>query len=139
MLFKQISIFLENSTGRIEEVTSVLAKAKINLRAISIADTRDFGILRVIVDKNDEALKALGDAGFAFKLSDVAAVEVGDTPGSLLKVLELFREKQINIEYMYAFLAGKPGIAAVIFKLDDMQRGQKVIEENNLSMIDKIQ
>ena len=138
MLLKQISIFLENSVGRIEEVTRVLAEADINLRAISIADTRDFGILRIIVDKHEDALKTLENSGFAIRLTDVAAVEIPDSPGSLQFVLELFQKSKINIEYLYAFLQNKPGRAAVIFKLEDMARGQQVIEENNLSLIQKI-
>jgi hypothetical protein len=132
MGIKQISVFLENTTGRLSEVTTVLAGAGINLRAISIADTADFGILRLIVDKNEEAVKALGDAGFTLRQTSVAAVEIDDVPGSLAKLMELFQKSQVNIEYLYASLEGKAGKAVVIFKLEDHEKGSKILKENGL-------
>jgi hypothetical protein len=137
MQIKQISVFLENNAGRLGEVTKVLANANINIRAISIADTADFGILRLIVDKNDEAIEALTKGGFTTRLSDVAAVEIGDTPGSLAKVMELFQKSNVNIEYLYASLEGKEGKAVVIFKLENLEQGLKIVTDNGLSMVDK--
>jgi hypothetical protein len=136
MAIKQISVFLENTTGRLGEVTRVLAEAGINIRAISIADTADFGILRLIVDKNGEAVKALNNGGFTTRQSDVAAVEVNDNPGSLAEVMELFQKSQVNIEYLYASLEGQAGKAVVIFKLEDHDKGLKIIRENGLAMVD---
>lgn len=136
MGIKQISVFLENTTGRLGEVTRVLAQAGINIRAISIADTADFGILRLIVDKSDAAVKALNDGGFTTRQSDVAAVEVNDSPGSLAEVMELFQKSQVNIEYLYASLEGQAGKAVVIFKLEDHDKGLKIIRENGLAMVD---
>jgi len=136
MGIRQISVFLENNAGRLGEVTKVLAQAGINLRAISIADTADFGILRLIVDKNEEALKALKDANFTTRVSEVAAVEIEDTPGSLAKIMELFQKTKVNIEYLYASLEGKTGKAVVIFKLEDHQKGLDILKENGLSMIE---
>jgi hypothetical protein len=136
MEIKQISVFLENTTGRLGEVTRVLAQAGINIRAISIADTADFGILRLIVDKSEAAAEALNKAGFTTRQSDVAALEIGDTPGSLAEVMELFQKSQVNIEYLYASLEGKIGKAVVIFKLQDHEKGLKLIKENGLSMIE---
>ena len=136
MEIKQISVFLENNAGRLGEVTRVLAHAGINLRAISIADTADFGILRLIVDKCDEALKALGEAGFTTRVSNVAAVEIEDAPGSLAKVMELFQKTNVNIEYLYASLEGMAGKAVVIFKLEDHQKGLEILKENGLSMVE---
>ncbi|MDR2028699.1 MAG: ACT domain-containing protein [Treponema sp.] len=136
MQIKQISVFLENNAGRLGEVTRVLADAGINIRAISIADTADFGILRLIVDKSQEAVKALTGAGFTTRLSDVVAVEINDTPGSLAKVMELFQKSQVNIEYLYASLEGKTGKAVVIFKMENIEKGLKLVEENGLSMVD---
>jgi hypothetical protein len=136
MGIKQISVFLENTTGRLGEVTRVLAQAGINIRAISIADTADFGILRLIVDKSDAAVKALNDGGFTTRQSDVAAVEVNDSPGSLAGVMELFRKSQVNIEYLYASLEGQTGKAVVIFKLEDHDKGLKIIRENGLATVD---
>jgi hypothetical protein len=135
MQIKQISVFLENKTGRLGDVTRVLSQAGINIRAISIADTADFGILRLIVDKSDEALKALSDAGFTTRDTNVVAVEVNDTPGSLATVMELFQKSQVNIEYLYASLEGQTGKAVVIFKMEDPERGLKIVKENGLSMV----
>jgi hypothetical protein len=136
MAIKQISVFLENTTGRLSEVTGTLAKAKINLRAISIADTADFGILRLIVNDHEEALKALNEKGYTTRISDVVAVEIEDTPGSLAGVMELFQESKINIEYLYASLEGKTGKAVVIFKLEDYAKGVEIIKENKLLMVE---
>ena len=137
MGIKQISVFLENTTGRLSEVTKTLANAKVNLRAISIADTADFGILRLIVDKNDEAVDALNNAGFTTRQTDVVAVEIEDVPGSLAKLMDVFQQSQVNIEYLYASLEGKIGKAVVIFKLEDHGKGQKILSDNGLKMADK--
>jgi len=137
MGIKQISVFLENTTGRLSEVTKTVAKAGINLRAISIADTADFGILRLIVDKTDEALDALNSAGFTTRQTDVVAVEVEDIPGSLAKLMDLFQQSQVNIEYLYASLEGQIGKAVVIFKLENHEKGLKILKENGHKMADK--
>jgi hypothetical protein len=136
MQIKQISVFLENNAGRLGEVTRVLADAQINIRAISIADTADFGILRLIVDRSEEAVKALVSAGFTTRLTDVVAVEIADSPGALAKVMELFQKSKINIEYLYASLEGKTGKAVVIFKMENFEAGLKIVQDNNLSMVE---
>jgi hypothetical protein len=136
MAIQQISVFLENTTGRLGEVTRVLAQANINIRAISIADTADFGILRLIVDRCDDAVKALNDGGFTTRQSNVAAVEIDDSPGSLARVMELFQRSQVNIEYLYASLEGQTGKAVVIFKLEDHEKGLKIVHDHGLAMVD---
>jgi len=136
MGIKQISVFLENSAGRLAEVTRVLADAGINLRAMSIADTADFGILRLIVDKCSEALEALNKAGFTTRASDVVAVEIDDSPGSLARVMELFKDAMVNIEYLYASLEGEIGKAVVILKLEDHQKGTQILRDNKVSMLE---
>ena len=136
MEIKQISVFLENNAGRIGEVTKVLADAEINLRAISIADTTDFGILRLIVNKHREALEALNNAGFTTRITDVVAVELEDKPGSLAKVMGLFGKTKVNIEYLYASLEGANGKAVVVFKLEDYQKGLQIIRENGLTLVE---
>jgi len=137
MGIKQISVFLENTTGRLSEVTKTLANAKINLRAISIADTADFGILRLIVDKNDEAINALTAAGFTTRQTDVVAVEIEDVPGSLAMLMDVFQQSQVNIEYLYASLEGQVGKAVVIFKLEDHEKGQSILAGKNFKLADK--
>ncbi|MDR1862950.1 MAG: ACT domain-containing protein [Treponema sp.] len=136
MGIKQISVFLENNAGRLGEVTRTLANAGINIRAISIADTADFGILRLIVNKSDDAVNALTGAGFTTRVSDVAAVEIDDSPGSLARVMELFQKTNVNIEYLYASLEGNAGKAVVVFKLEDYQKGLQIIKENGLPTIE---
>jgi hypothetical protein len=138
MEIKQISVFLENNAGRLGEVTRVLAEAGVNMRAISIADTADFGILRIIVDQTDNALQALSAAGFTTRLTKVAAVEINDTPGSLAYVMELFQKSQVNIEYLYAFLEGRAGKAAVVFKLSDHDKGIEIVKENGLTTLESL-
>ncbi|MCL2810117.1 MAG: amino acid-binding protein [Treponema sp.] len=136
MGIKQISVFLENTTGRLSEVTKTLSNARINLRAISIADTADFGILRLIVDKTDGAVDALNAAGFTTRQTDVVAVEIDDIPGSLAKLMDIFQQSQVNIEYLYASLEGQAGKAVVIFKLQDHDKGLKILSEKNYKMAD---
>lgn len=136
MAIKQISVFLENNAGRLGEVTKVLADAAINIRAISIADTADFGILRLIVNKQDEAVHALTTGGFTTRISDVAAVEINDTPGSLAQVMEYFRQAKVNIEYLYASLENKSEKAVIIFKLENHEQGLKIVKEHGLSMVE---
>jgi len=137
MGIKQISVFLENTTGRLSEVTKTLANANINLRAISIADTADFGILRLIADMTDKAVEALAAAGFTTRQTDVVAVEIDDVPGSLAQLMELFKTSQVNIEYLYASLEGQIGKAVVIFKLKEHDKGLKILNDNGLKMADK--
>ena len=141
MGLKQISVFLENTTGRICEVTRTLARAGINLRAINIADTADFGILRIIVDKTEEAAEALTAAGFTIRMTTVAAVEIEDKPGSLDALMGLVQKSGINIEYLYASLgstSGGCGKAVVIFKLDDHEKGFALLKENGLVLAEKL-
>ncbi|MDR2803344.1 MAG: amino acid-binding protein [Treponema sp.] len=137
MGIRQISIFLENNAGRLAEVTRCLADASINLRAISIADTAEFGILRIIVDKQDEAVETLIEAGFTIRETDVLVTEIDDEPGSLAKLMELFREKNVNIEYLYASLKGQAGRAVMIFKLNSLESGLKIIQENGIPLLEK--
>ncbi|GHV70665.1 amino acid-binding protein [Spirochaetia bacterium] len=136
MELMQISVFLENNAGRLGEVTKVLAAAAINIRAISIADTADFGILRLIVDKNAEALQALASAGFTTRETAVAAIEIDDKPGGLAKIMELFENSSANIEYLYASLEAKAGKAVVFFKLEDHDKGLAIVKENGLAMVE---
>ena len=137
MGIKQISVFLENTTGRLCEVTQTLAKAGVNLRAISIADTADFGILRLIADKTEEAVNVLSSAGFTTRQTTVAAVEIEDKPGSLASLIGLFRESGINIEYLYASLEGGDGKAVVIFKLEEHEKGFEILKKSGLTLAEK--
>jgi len=136
MEIKQISVFLENTKGRLSKVTQTLAHAGINLRAISIADTADFGILRFIVDKTNEAVEVLGSAGFTVKLTDVLAVEIDDVPGSLAKLMELIQNSDVNIEYLYATLENKSGKAVIIFKMENHDSGLQLVKNSGLTLVE---
>jgi hypothetical protein len=135
MIIKQISIFLENVSGRLAEVTRILAGSGINLRAMTIADTADFGILRIIASNPDEATAVLSTAGFMAKETEVLAVEVEDRPGGLAHVMEVFSKNKINIEYMYASLERRENKAVIVIKVEDVQRGIKIVEENGLKPV----
>ncbi len=132
MKIQQISIFLENSSGRLAEVTRVLKDGGVNLRAIMIADTADFGILRVIPDNPAKAMEILKKAQFTTKTTDVLAVTISDKVGSLADVLGLFEKNGVNIEYLYAALDKAGETAVVIIRTDDIEKGLKVIEANGL-------
>ncbi|MBO8450561.1 MAG: amino acid-binding protein [Spirochaetes bacterium] len=133
MKIQQISIFLENATGRMAEVTRILKDGGINLRAIMVADTADFGILRIIADNPEKAIEILHNANFTTKTTSVLAVTVRDEVGSLASVLGIFEKNGINIEYLYAALNVKSETAVIIFKVEDVEKGMRVVEENGLS------
>lgn len=136
MKIQQISIFLENAAGRLAEVTRVLRDGGVNLRAIMIADTADFGILRVIVDDPAKAISILEKAKFTTKTTDVLAVTVSDKVGSLAGVLSLFEKNKVNIEYLYAALNKIVETAVIIFKVEEIEKGMKMVKENGLSLAD---
>jgi hypothetical protein len=135
MMIQQISVFLENKTGRLAEITGLIAGAGVNIRAISIADTAEFGILRLIVDKPAEAAEAIARGGFTTRMTDVLAIEIPDQPGSLARIMRIFKDSGVNIEYLYASLEKDTSTAVVIFKVEDMAHCMKTIEENKLSTI----
>ncbi len=135
MAISQISVFLENKKGRLAEVTRLLGDGGVNLRALTIADTADFGILRIIVDNLDNALAILEKNGFTARVTEVLGVEVPDKPGGLAKVMEVFSRNDVNIEYVYVSLEKNKDNAIVIFKIEEIERGVKVLKDNNLSLI----
>jgi hypothetical protein len=135
MIIKQISIFMENTTGRLADITDLLAKAGINLRAISIADTTDFGILRMVADQPDEAVQLLKKAGFTARETDVIGVEVPDHPGELARIMALFRDAGVSIEYLYASLEHKEDKAVIVLKVDDINAGLAMLEKHGFSTI----
>lgn len=128
MLSKQISVFIENREGRLGDVLGVLKDNKINILSLSLADTIDYGILRIIVDKPEEGSKALTEKGFSAKVSDVLIVEIKHEVGALQKFLEILAAEKINVEYMYGLsLHGET--ASVILKTNDPAKAQKVLEK----------
>ena len=135
MRVKQISIFLENKYGRLAEGTSVLGENGINIRALSIADTTDFGILRIIVNDPDKAYQVLKEAGFTVSTTDVIAVEVTDSPGGLARSLLILEQAGINIEYLYAFVQKASSAALVVFRVEQLDEAVKVLQENGTRIL----
>lgn len=121
MKVEQISIFLENKSGRLAEVTEVLSKNGVNIRALSLADTADFGILRLIVNDPEKTKKVLKEDGFTVAKNEVVAVVVPDRPGGLADILKTLKGKAINVEYMYAFVQKSEGNAILIFRFDNVE------------------
>lgn len=134
---KQISVFLENKAGRLSSVTRVLGEAGINIRALSIADTSDFGILRIIVNDPERAYKILKEAGFTVSETEVIAVKVSDTPGGLAAVLEQMSDQNLNIEYLYAFLGTSGDDALVIFKVEDIEHARKAFTAKGIPFLEE--
>ena len=139
MRVKQISVFIENRSGRLHELTKVLGESGINIRALSLADTSDYGILRLIVDKPTEALTVLKNANFTLAETDVIAVEVPDEPGGLANVLAYMTDADINIEYMYAFVEKSSNNALLIFRIEDIDDAVSILRKNNVTILDSEQ
>lgn len=135
MSVKQISLFLENKKGRLAEVTQALSHAKINIRALSLADTSDFGVLRIIVDNPERCLSVLKVNGFVAQVTDVIAIEVEDRPGGLARILEVLDQDNVNVEYMYAYVEKKKENAIVICRIDDRERALQVLEKNGIATV----
>ena len=127
MSIRQLSVFLENKPGKLFELTALLAEKGIDMRALSMAETTDFGIARLIVDDAYRAAQVLKEGQFIAQYSDVLAFEVPDEPGGLHNLLSEFNAAQVNIEYMYAFLQGKEGRAYMIFRVTDTAASEKAL------------
>jgi hypothetical protein len=135
MKVDQLSIFLENRSGRLAKVTSLLAENNVNIRALSLADTTDFGILRLIVSDLGTAEKCLKDDGFTVGRTSVVAVEINDQPGGLNELLHIFADTEINVEYMYAFVQEHGASAAIILRFDRTDEAIELLKERGVKMI----
>lgn len=135
MYVEQIAVFLENKSGRLAEITAILAENGINIRALSVADTADFGILRLIVDKVEAAEQALRDNGFTVGKTTVLAVEVPDRTGGLATVLKSIKEAQLNVEYMYAFVNKTGENAVLIFRFEETERAIESLQKDGFTIL----
>ncbi len=135
MRVEQISIFLENKSGRLAEVTDVLARNSINLRALSLADTADFGIFRLIVNDPEKTTRVLKENGFTVGKNEVVAVEVPDRPGGLAGILATLRGQGINVEYMYAFVQKSEGNAVLIFRFDEIEKAVAALQRAGVRLL----
>jgi hypothetical protein len=135
MKVEQISIFLENKPGGLEEVTRILKDAQINIRTLSLADTTDFGILRLIVNDVDKASRVLKEQGYRISRTTVVAVEVPDRPGGLHSILEVLSKNGINVEYLYAFVERSGENAVIIFRFDAPEAAIDVLQKSGLTVL----
>jgi len=137
MKITQISVFLENRKGRLYDVCSLLGANQVNIRALTIAETESFGVLRMVVDKCDAAVKLLREHGFVANFTDVVAVEVPDNPGGLAAVLKVFADNDVNVEYMYGFVEKHSDKALLVFRFEDTDVAQQVLAKHSISIVTK--
>jgi len=134
-MIDQISVFLENEVGRLSAFSATLEEHNINLKAICIADTADFGILRCIVDDPQAAVEALKHKGFTASITKVLGISVGDGPGGLHHVLDFLTNEGINVDYIYSLVRSADGQAELIFKVDDPENAGKILEANGIKVL----
>ena len=135
MSLKQLTVFVENKQGTLVDITDTLATNGVNLRALSIADTQDFGLLRLIVSDTDAAAAALADKGYVLKVTEVVGVKIGDQPGKLSTALSVLAEAGVNVEYLYAFMARTERHAYVVIRPTDNDVAEKALESAGFHMI----
>lgn len=135
MFIKQLSIFVENKFGRLEKIISDLGKNGINISALSMADTTDFGILRIIVNDPEKAREVLRESGVVAKCTEVLSFVIDDNSGGLANVLKILTDEKISIEYMYAFVGNVYGKAIMVVKVSDEERTEKIFAERGIEML----
>ena len=135
MSLKQLTVFVENKQGSLVDITDTLADNNVNLRALSIADTQDFGLLRLIVNDNDTAASVLQEKGYILKITEVIGVKIGDQPGKLSKALSVLAEAGVNVEYLYAFMARTERHAYVVLRPTDNAAAEKALEGAGFHLI----
>ena len=133
MIIKQLSVFLEDRSGRLTDLTQILAEHEINITALSVAETADYGIVRMVVGKPDIAQKFLREAGFSVRLTDVVCVNMPDQPGSLHEVLKILADNDINVDYMYAF--SNKDVALAVIRTADINSTIEVLEQNEMQLL----
>lgn len=135
MSLKQLTVFVQNQQGALVEITDTLAKGGVNIRALSIADTQDFGILRLIVNDTDAASELLSNEGYLIKITDVVGVKIGDEPGKLSGALKVLDDNAINMEYLYAFMTRTEKHAYVVLRVADNEKAEKALEAKGFHII----
>lgn len=135
MAIKQLTVFVQNRKGAVSSITDILAKNDVNIRALSIAETEDFGILRLIVNDEAAAEKTLSDEGYLLKVTDVVGVKIGDAPGKLTNALAVLDKAGINLEYLYAFMARTERHAYVVLRVEDIEEAESALESAGFHLI----
>lgn len=136
---KQISIFMENKPGRMARVAKTLSDADVNIRALTIAEAGDFGVIRMVVDDTEKGYRVLRDGGFTVSETDVLAVEIKDTPGGLYEIVDTLGENNINMDYAYAFVTAKAERAMLILRVDDLKRATQVLNEAGVRLATRVE
>jgi hypothetical protein len=139
MKITQVSVFLENKKGRLLEVCSLLGKNSINIRALNVAESEGFGVLRIVVDKPQDAVELLKKNNLVANLTDVVAVEVEDKPGGLAKVLGVLSKNNINVEYMYGFMEKHSDNALMVFRFEEPEKAAKLLLDNGITVVKQAQ
>ena len=134
MSIRQLSVFVQNEAGRLQEITDCLYLNNIDIRALSIAETQEFGILRLIVDDIDKAVTALQEEGYVVKITEVIGCKLEDRPGGLAKIVKVISEIGVNMEYMYAFLT-KTDSAYLVLRVEDNEAVEKALQERNIPLL----
>ena len=134
MAIKQLTVYVQNKKGSMAALTDVLAKNGVNIRALSIAETEDFGLLRIIVNDETAATKILEENGYLIKVIDVVGVKIGDKPGALTAALSVLDKADVNVEYLYAFMARTEKHAYVVLRVEDNAKAEAVLEESGLHL-----
>ena len=135
MQIQQLSVFVENKSGRLAEITEIIGKAGVDIRAISVADTSDFGILRLIVDKPKEAVELLRAAGLTVSLTSVIAIGIDDKPGEFAKAMRVLADGNIGVEYMYAFISCDKGKAYVLLRVLETDKAVECLKQNGVTLL----
>lgn len=135
MAIRQLTVFVENKQGTIVSVTDILAKNNVNIRALSIAETEDFGILRLIVNNEATAVKTLEEAGFLIKITEVVGVKIGDAPGKLTAALKVLDDANVNVEYLYAFMARTERHAYVVLRVEENAEAESILVNAGFHLI----
>lgn len=135
MFIKQLSIFVENKPGRLATITNLLKQNDIDIRALSIADTRDFGIMRLIVNDPENAEKVFKDAGCTVSLTNVIAIGIDDKPGGLAGAMDVLYANNISVEYMYAFISKTDNTAYVILRVENNEKALEALKDNNVQIL----
>ncbi len=135
MSLKQLTVFVQNEQGALVSITETLAAHNVNIRALSIADTEDFGILRLIVNDTETALNTLKGEGYLIKTTDVVGVKIGDEPGKLSVALKVLDQNHINMEYLYAFMTRTEKHAYLVMRVADNQKAENALEANGFHII----
>ena len=135
MFIKQLSVFVENSQGRLQQIIDALGENRINIRALSLADTTEFGILRLIVDEDEKASAILKEKGVISKITEVIAVSIDDCAGGLAAVTRAISDAGISIEYTYAFLGRSEGKALLVIQTNDEKRAERVLREKGVTLV----